>query len=599
MTGTPIQATPAVPASAVGTYSITLQTGSLSAHNYIFTPVNGTLTITKAPLTVKAKDATRVYGGANPAFAYTVSGFLSNDPATVVTGTPVLTTPATPASDVGPYAINVAPGSLTATNYSFTFVPGTLSVTKAVLTVKATDQTRAYGAANPTLTYGITGFANGDTAVMSGVPTLATTATATSVIGAYPITTGVGGMSSTNYTFTGANGTLTVVKAALTVTATDKAKTFGQANPALTYTITGFSNGQTASVVTGAPVLSTTATTASPAGTYPINLTAGNLASTNYSFTLAAGTLTVNKATLAVTAANKSKVYGQANPALTYTITGFVNGNTSSVVTGAPALSTPATATSDAGTYAINVTAGTLAATNYTFTLVPGTLTVTKSPVAIVATPVKVIRSLATNKITFTATVTSATTGAPVAGLSTTFTITLLLTRQKLSCTATTAADGTATCTTGQRVATLILLPSYSIATVAGPNTRPAPAPARSPSPDPPAVHPCVLPGDTSAPMSVRRPTTSCASSCGRLAMPDPEWRCNVEVPRRRRISSDGRTTRHEQQRPRRQQGGRAWLHRCLEPARLRAFRPTGRSAPTWAFPVSTAHSARWTRPTE
>ncbi len=58
------------------------------------------------------------------------------------------------------------------------------------------------------------------------------------------------------------------------------------------------------------------------------------MSAANYSLTAVAGTLTVTPATLTVTAENKSKVYGSANPPLTYVISGFQNGETDAVVTG-------------------------------------------------------------------------------------------------------------------------------------------------------------------------------------------------------------------------------------------------------------------------
>src|SRR5258707_5792752 len=82
-----------------------------------------------------------------------------------VTGTE--TTGSTP----GTYPIT-ASGAASA-NYTFSYVSGTLTVTKATVTVTANDQTKAYGAVNPTLTVSYSGFVNGDT-----VATLTTMATA-------------------------------------------------------------------------------------------------------------------------------------------------------------------------------------------------------------------------------------------------------------------------------------------------------------------------------------------------------------------------------------------------------------------------------------
>jgi hypothetical protein len=93
-------------------------------------------------------------------------------------------------------------------------------------------------------------------------------------------------------------GTLTVLPSPLTVTAANATVAAGLPIPALTATITGFKNGETlaTSGITGNPSCTTTATTASPAGTYPIVCTLGTLAAANYSFSFVAGTLTVTAA---------------------------------------------------------------------------------------------------------------------------------------------------------------------------------------------------------------------------------------------------------------------------------------------------------------
>ncbi len=89
--------------------------------------------------------------------------------------------------------------------------------------------------------------------------------------------------------------------------------------------------------------------------------------------------MTVAPATLTVTANNVTKAFGAAVPTLTATISGFVNGQTlaTSGVTGQALCTTTATTTSPGGTYPITCSLGTLAAHNYTFSFVPGTLTVT------------------------------------------------------------------------------------------------------------------------------------------------------------------------------------------------------------------------------
>ena len=85
--------------------------------------------------------------------------------------------------------------------------------------------------------------------------------------------------------------TLTVNKAALTITADNKTKSQGEANPALTLTYAGFVLGETASVLLSPAVPSTTAVTTSPIGTYPI--TVSGATASNYNISFVNGTLTV------------------------------------------------------------------------------------------------------------------------------------------------------------------------------------------------------------------------------------------------------------------------------------------------------------------
>jgi hypothetical protein len=91
-------------------------------------------------------------------------------------------------------------------------------------------------------------------------------------------------------------------------------------------------------------------------------------------------TLTVDRVTLTVTAADASRVYGVANPAFTAGYSGFVNGDTPGVVSGSPSLTTTATARSAPGTYPITVDVSALSAANYAFSPVSGALTVSPAP---------------------------------------------------------------------------------------------------------------------------------------------------------------------------------------------------------------------------
>jgi len=113
--------------------------------------------------------------------------------------------------------------------------------------------------------------------------------------------------------------TLTVGKATLTVTADNLSKEFGQPNPLLTASYSGFVSPDTlASSVTGQPALSTTATTGSNAGSYPITITPGKLASSNYAFFFVNGTLTI-------TGANPQTITFAPLSAVTYGQTATIN----------------------------------------------------------------------------------------------------------------------------------------------------------------------------------------------------------------------------------------------------------------------------------
>ena len=362
-------ATSATIASNVGTYGI--GQGSLAASgNYALNYTGDNLTVTQRAITVTADAKSRAYGDVNPALTYQVggSGLVNGD-----TLSGALATSATTASNVGTYGITQ--GSLAASgNYALNYTSDDLTVTQRAITVTADAKSRAYGDANPALTYqvGGSGLANGDT--LSGA--LATSATTASNVGTYGITQGTLAASG-NYALNYTGDNLTVTPRAITVTADAKSRAYGDANPALTYQVggSGLVNGDTLS---GALV--TSATTASNVGIYGIGQ--GSLAASgNYALNYTGDNLTVTPRAITVTADAKSRAYGDANPALTYQVggSGLANGDTLS-----GALATSATSTSNIGVYGINQ--GTLAAsTNYALNYAGANLTVTPRAITVTA----------------------------------------------------------------------------------------------------------------------------------------------------------------------------------------------------------------------
>ncbi|TNC09919.1 filamentous hemagglutinin N-terminal domain-containing protein, partial [Methylobacterium terricola] len=355
--------------SAVGAYRI--GQGSLAATgNYAMNYVGADLTVTARPLTLTADAQSRVYGEANPALTYTVGGrgLVNGD---ALTG--ALTTTAATSSSVGTYAIGQ--GNLAASpNYAVSYVGADLAVTARPLTVTADAQSRVYGEANPALTYTVRGrgLVNGD--ALTGA--LTTTAATGSSVGTYSI--GQGNLTASgNYAMSYVGADLAVTARPLTITADTQSRVYGDANPVLSYKIDGrgLVNGD---ALTGA--LTTTAATGSSVGTYAIGQ--GNLAaSPNYAVSYVGADLAVTARPLTLTADAQSRIYGDANPALTYTVggRGLVNGD---ALTGA--LTTTAATGSSVGTYAIGQ--GSLAASpNYTVSYVGADLAVTARPIALTA----------------------------------------------------------------------------------------------------------------------------------------------------------------------------------------------------------------------
>ncbi|MFN5328766.1 MAG: MBG domain-containing protein, partial [Planctomycetota bacterium] len=375
-----------------GLYTITPDVSGFSASNYNFVPVTAKLTINKAVLTVTADDKTKTYNGAKfTAFTSTYSGFVNGESALGnVNGAVSYIGSATTSTASGTYAITPIISALSATNYSFTAAPnGTLTVNKALITATADLISKTYnGLVFTAFTTSYTGFVNGETtSVITGSPTYVGAATMAINAGTTTITPVVSALTATNYIFAAADGTLTINKALVTVTADDQAKTYdGQVFTGYTNTISGLVNNETTSVINGTIGYSGASIAAVNANTYTISPVINTLTATNYIFTGVDGTLTINKALLNVSAEAKSKSYnGQVFTAFTNTITGYVNNETSSVVTGSVTYSGAANSAINAGTYTITPVTSALGATNYDFAAVDSTLTVNKVALTVTA----------------------------------------------------------------------------------------------------------------------------------------------------------------------------------------------------------------------
>ena len=318
----------------VGVYPIHLVTGQ-SAANYSITYTDGNLTINPAALLATADDKTRAYGLTNPVFTATYTGFVNGEDTNVLSGSPAFSTMADTNSPVGPYPITITQGTLSNANYSFTFSDGTLHVTAFALVINVGSTNRAYGQANPVFSGTIVGLQDGDNITA----TYGTTANATSPTGTYPITPTLtdAGNKLGNYSVTTNPGVLTVNPAALSITASNTSKTYGQT---VTFASTEFS---TVGLVNSDSVTSLTlasggaAATASVAGSpYDIVPSAAvGTGLTNYTISYVNGALTVNLAALSITANSTSKTYGQTVTfaGTEFSVTGLLNTDTATGVT--------------------------------------------------------------------------------------------------------------------------------------------------------------------------------------------------------------------------------------------------------------------------
>jgi filamentous hemagglutinin family protein len=277
-----------------------------------------------------------------------------------------------------------APGQVTqqGNGFIYDYATPTLTVTAAVNGTPS----QVYGS-TPTATLGthITGFVdsedNASNVITGGTATFSTALTNQLSAGTYNITYS-GGLTS-NYTLiAGSTGaTYTVTPAVLSYTATPASRTYGAANPPLTGSIVGFVLGQNASVLTGSATFTTPAVAGSNVGQYAID-GSGLSSSGNYTFAQAAGNataFTVTPASLIVTANNDITTYnGTAfSGGAGVTVSGFVNGQNSSVLVGTPTFSGTAQGARNAGSYGI--TPAGLSDANYDITYDSGTLTIDKA----------------------------------------------------------------------------------------------------------------------------------------------------------------------------------------------------------------------------
>ena len=197
------------------------------------------------------------------------------------------------------------------------------TISPCQVTISADNQAKVYGNDDPTLTYTVTGKPEAGAALTN----VSLSRKAGEGVGSYTIIASVG--ENPNYAVAVQQGALTITPRPVTVSADSLTKTYGDADPALTYTANGLISGDTLSGVTAIREAGENA------GSYAITLTIDSAKDANYTVTDsgAAASLTILPKAITVTADDRCKAVGEADPALTWTASGLVNGDTLSGVT--------------------------------------------------------------------------------------------------------------------------------------------------------------------------------------------------------------------------------------------------------------------------
>ena len=339
------------------------------------------VTVSKRQLTITTDDAEKKYGSPNPAFSVDYEGFVLDSEKNELTGELVFTTDASTSSSIGQYAVTAS--GVSSDNYIISFEPGTLTITPKAMMITASDQTKTYGdfVTFTGTEFDATGLVEGDT--IDSVTLTSDGADIEATVNGSPydiVASAATGTGLSNYSITYVNGELTVNAKALSITADNKTKTYGE-----TVTFTGGEFTEDGLVnddsVTGVTLSSDGALASATVAGSPYDIVASGATGSglsNYSITYVNGELTVNAKTLTITADNKTKTYGETVTFAgnEFTAVGLVSDDTVTGVTLA-SVGADASATVDGSPYDI-VASGAIGfgLSNYTITYEDGELTV-------------------------------------------------------------------------------------------------------------------------------------------------------------------------------------------------------------------------------
>lgn len=350
--------------SKVGKYDI-VASGAVS-DKYEISYIPGTLTITKAPLSISAGNYTKKQGDAMPVFKASYVGFKNGEDESVLTKQPVFSCEANEASAPAEYAVTISGAD--AENYDISYEQGRLTVVEAdAVVVRAKSYSRQYGDENPVFEF------ETDGAALDGTPEIVCSAVANSPVGSYTIEVKQGSIKNYNVHFE--SGSLVITKAPLSISAGNYTKKQGDAMPVFKASYAGFKNGENESVLTKQPVFSCEANEASAPAEYAVTISGAD--AENYDISYEQGRLTVVEAdAVVVRAKSYSRVYGDANPVFEFETEG-------TVLDGTPEIVCSADKSSQVGSYTIEVRQGSIK--NYNVHFENGSLAITKASLTISA----------------------------------------------------------------------------------------------------------------------------------------------------------------------------------------------------------------------
>ena len=329
------------------------------------------VTVVKIPLTAHVANTTKVYGDANPEFNITYSGFRDGDSEVGFSVPASISTIVDNSSKVGKYDI-VASGAVS-DKYEISYIPGTLTITKAPLIISAGNYTKKQGDAMPVFKASYAGFKNGeDESVLTKQPVFSCEANEASAPAEYAVT--ISGAEAENYEISYEQGHLTVVEAdAVVVRAKSYNRQYGDENPVFEFETEG-------AALDGTPEIVCSAVANSPVGSYTIEVKQGSIK--NYNVHFKSGSLVITKAPLSISAGNYTKKQGDAMPVFKASYVGFKNGEDESVLTKQPVFSCEANEASAPAEYAVTISGA--EAENYAISYEQGHLTVVEADAIVV-----------------------------------------------------------------------------------------------------------------------------------------------------------------------------------------------------------------------